>query len=194
MSIFKYLKKYWLWAILAPLFMVGEVMMDLLQPVLMSVLVDNGINGAEFASDLSPFLLNLYNKIFAINKPIKIKSNVLIVLNLSNTKQTTTPIKYIKLTGARFPLKILSDITPAQTVPARFLRYQTVQTWCSSFVRNYTKPKEPATGRHIYFDRGFGHCLCPWFSLLVDGLKVLEKIFLILFYSHFEWMSILLFA
>lgn len=60
MRIFKYLKKYWLWAIFAPLFMVGEVMMDLLQPVLMSVLVDNGINGFEFAEELSPFLKDLY--------------------------------------------------------------------------------------------------------------------------------------
>ena len=60
MKIFKYLKKYWLWAILAPLFMVGEVLMDLLQPTLMSVLVDNGINGAEFADDFNPFLKNLF--------------------------------------------------------------------------------------------------------------------------------------
>ncbi|MFQ8902123.1 MAG: hypothetical protein ACLR7D_09730 [Lachnospira eligens] len=31
----KYLKKYWLFAILAPLFMVGEVLADLVQPRLM---------------------------------------------------------------------------------------------------------------------------------------------------------------
>ncbi len=60
MRIFKYLKKYWLWAILAPLFMVGEVLMDLIQPMLMTVLVDNGINGAEFSEDLNPILLKLY--------------------------------------------------------------------------------------------------------------------------------------
>ena len=60
MRIFKYLKKYWLWAILAPLFMVGEVLMDLIQPMLMSILVDNGINGAEFSEEISPFLVKLY--------------------------------------------------------------------------------------------------------------------------------------
>ena len=60
MRIFKYLKKYWLWAILAPLFMVGEVLMDLIQPMLMSILVDNGINGAEFSEETNQFLVKLY--------------------------------------------------------------------------------------------------------------------------------------
>jgi len=38
--IFRYLKKYWFFAILAPLFMVGEVLMDLVQPLLMAEIVD----------------------------------------------------------------------------------------------------------------------------------------------------------
>ena len=41
----KYLKKYWLFAILAPLFMVGEVLADLVQPRLMSTIVDEGVLG-----------------------------------------------------------------------------------------------------------------------------------------------------
>ena len=41
----KYLKKYWLFAILAPLFMVGEVLADLVQPRLMSAIVDEGVLG-----------------------------------------------------------------------------------------------------------------------------------------------------
>ena len=41
----KYLKKYRLFFILAPLFMVGEVSMDLLQPRLMAVIVDEGVLG-----------------------------------------------------------------------------------------------------------------------------------------------------
>ena len=41
----KYLKKYWFWAILAPIFMAGEVTMDLLQPRLMSTIVDDGVLG-----------------------------------------------------------------------------------------------------------------------------------------------------
>lgn len=40
MRIFKYLKRYWVYAILAPLFMVGEVAMDLIQPYLMRDIVD----------------------------------------------------------------------------------------------------------------------------------------------------------
>ena len=43
MRIFRYLKKYWLFALLAPLFMVGEVLMDMYQPKLMSKIVDIGL-------------------------------------------------------------------------------------------------------------------------------------------------------
>lgn len=42
---FKYLKKYWVFALLAPLCMVGEVLMDLLQPQFMSTIVDEGVLG-----------------------------------------------------------------------------------------------------------------------------------------------------
>lgn len=42
---FSYLKKYWLFLILTPLFMVGEVVMDLWQPRLMSIIVDDGVLG-----------------------------------------------------------------------------------------------------------------------------------------------------
>ena len=41
----KYLKKYWYFALLAPIAMVGEVCMDLLQPRLMSTIVDEGVLG-----------------------------------------------------------------------------------------------------------------------------------------------------
>ena len=39
----KYIKPYWYFALLAPLFMVGEVIADLFQPDFMSKIVDNGI-------------------------------------------------------------------------------------------------------------------------------------------------------
>lgn len=39
----KYLKKYWFFCLLAPLFMVGEVAMDLIQPDMMADIVDNGV-------------------------------------------------------------------------------------------------------------------------------------------------------
>lgn len=41
----KYLKKYWFYAVLAPLFMIGEAGMDLLQPALMATIVDEGVLG-----------------------------------------------------------------------------------------------------------------------------------------------------
>ena len=41
----KYLKKYWFFALLAPIFMIGEVSLDLLQPELMSRIIDDGVLG-----------------------------------------------------------------------------------------------------------------------------------------------------
>lgn len=41
----KYLKRYWFFALLAPIFMIGEVSMDLLQPELMSRIIDDGVLG-----------------------------------------------------------------------------------------------------------------------------------------------------
>lgn len=41
--IWKYLKKYWIFALLAPLFMIGEVTVDLMQPTLMSRIVNMGV-------------------------------------------------------------------------------------------------------------------------------------------------------
>lgn len=41
----KYLKKYWYFTLLAPLFMSIEVFMDLLQPRLMGIIVDEGVLG-----------------------------------------------------------------------------------------------------------------------------------------------------
>lgn len=41
----KYLKKYWFFALIAPIFMIGEVSMDLLQPELMSRIIDDGVLG-----------------------------------------------------------------------------------------------------------------------------------------------------
>lgn len=44
-EIFKHLKKYWLFVVLAPLFMSGEVFMDLLQPKMMCHIIDDGVLG-----------------------------------------------------------------------------------------------------------------------------------------------------
>ena len=49
----KYVKKYWFFCLLAPLFMVGEVAMDLLQPDLMARIVDEGVLKNDFSLILS---------------------------------------------------------------------------------------------------------------------------------------------
>ncbi len=43
----KYLKPYWIWAILSPLTMIGEVICDLFQPDLMASIVDDGVLGGN---------------------------------------------------------------------------------------------------------------------------------------------------
>lgn len=44
-EMWKYIKRYLPYGILAALFMVGEVLMDLLQPEIMSKIVDDGVLG-----------------------------------------------------------------------------------------------------------------------------------------------------
>ena len=47
MKLIKYLKPYWFLAVLSPLLMVGEVVVDLMQPKLMSRIVDEGVLGGD---------------------------------------------------------------------------------------------------------------------------------------------------
>lgn len=42
-SLWRHLKKYWLYCIIAPLFMVGEISVDLIQPDLMAQIIDDGV-------------------------------------------------------------------------------------------------------------------------------------------------------
>ncbi len=49
----KYLKKYWHWCLLAPIFMIGEIAMDLIQPDMMADIVDNGVLGQNMSLILS---------------------------------------------------------------------------------------------------------------------------------------------
>lgn len=44
-----YLKKYWLNCLLAPLFMLGEIAMDMWQPDMMATIVDEGVLGGDMA-------------------------------------------------------------------------------------------------------------------------------------------------
>lgn len=45
----RYLKKYWLFCLLAPLFMLGEIAMDMWQPAMMATIVDQGVLGGDLA-------------------------------------------------------------------------------------------------------------------------------------------------
>ena len=42
-KLFSLLKRYWVWLLLAPIAMALEVSMDLMQPALMSLIIDEGI-------------------------------------------------------------------------------------------------------------------------------------------------------
>jgi ATP-binding cassette subfamily B protein len=48
-KVLRYLKPYWFFALLGPLAMVGEVLADLIQPTLMSVIVDEGVAKSNIA-------------------------------------------------------------------------------------------------------------------------------------------------
>lgn len=57
MKALRYLKPYWVFALLCPLAMILEVSMDLLQPTLMSDIVDNGILGDAAADENLRYVL-----------------------------------------------------------------------------------------------------------------------------------------
>ena len=57
MKVLRYLKPYWLFALLCPLAMILEVSMDLLQPTFMSDIVDNGILGDAAADENLRYVL-----------------------------------------------------------------------------------------------------------------------------------------
>ena len=46
-SFLSYLKKYWFFAIISPLFMIGEVLVDLMQPKLMSRIINTVVESGE---------------------------------------------------------------------------------------------------------------------------------------------------
>ena len=58
MKIFKYLKPYWYLALLAPLFMIGEVIFDLFQPKLMEEIIDKGVLSNLVASEKIEIVVN----------------------------------------------------------------------------------------------------------------------------------------
>ncbi len=70
MKLIKYLKPYWFFALMTPLTMIGEVLIDLILPTLMSKIVDDGVLGHDFEliikTGLLMFLLAVYGGIFGV--------------------------------------------------------------------------------------------------------------------------------
>ena len=63
-KLIKYLKPYWLLAILSPILMIGEVTVDLFQPRLMAVIVDDGVLAGNMNVIISNGILMLVLVIF----------------------------------------------------------------------------------------------------------------------------------
>ncbi len=59
MKLLKFLKPYWFFALMTPLTMIGEVLIDLSLPTLMSRIVDNGVLGHDFQLIIKTGLLML---------------------------------------------------------------------------------------------------------------------------------------
>jgi len=59
MKLVKYLKPYWFFAVMTPLTMIGEVLIDLILPTLMSKIVDEGVLGHNFELILRTGLMML---------------------------------------------------------------------------------------------------------------------------------------
>ena len=58
-KLFRFLKPYWLFAVVSPLMMMGEVFADLMQPKLMSGIVDRGLENGDMAYVIRTGLLML---------------------------------------------------------------------------------------------------------------------------------------
>ena len=73
-SFLSYLKKYWFFAIISPLFMIGEVLIDLMQPKLMSRIINTVVESGEldvvmssiFSTAIEMIVNNIMNAPFAV--------------------------------------------------------------------------------------------------------------------------------
>ena len=70
MKLIKYLKPYWLLALLSPLFLAGEVIANLFQPKLMSTIVDDGVLGMNMdviiSTGIKMFLIVLLGAVLGL--------------------------------------------------------------------------------------------------------------------------------
>lgn len=131
MKILRYLKKYWLAAMLAPIFMMFEVLMDLFQPRLMSKIVDEGVLGGDMrlivvtgltmlgllliggiAGSLSSFAAGIASQSFSCDLRKDVYKRIM-HLSFQQTDKFTTGSLVTRLSN---------DITQAQEFVAQALR------------------------------------------------------------------------
>ncbi len=131
MKVYKYLAKYWYFALLAPLCMICEVSMDLAQPDFMSQIIDVGVVGGDV-----PFILSTGGKmlLYAIIGVIGgILSGVftnLAAQNFANDlrKKTYEKVMHLsfeqtdKFTVGSLVTRLTNDITMVQTFVSIALR------------------------------------------------------------------------
>ena len=131
MKVLKFLKKYWFFALLAPLFMIGEVSMDLIQPKLMSEIVDKGVLKSNMDVILKSGLLMLL--FTAIGGITGILSGVFTNLASQNFANDLRKKLYEKITSLSFEqtdkfttgsliTRLTNDVTAVQNFVSVALR------------------------------------------------------------------------
>ena len=70
-KLFRFLKPYWMWAVLAPLLMALEVVMDLMQPRMVQRIVDEGIAQFDIAVVINTGLLMIGYALIGSGEPSK---------------------------------------------------------------------------------------------------------------------------
>lgn len=133
----KYIQRYLIFAILAALFMIGEVSMDLLQPTIMSRIVDDGVLGlnSNGSSDLS-LIWTLGLEMIALvlfGGLCGAFNNAFVHLSAQNIGNEMRKDCFRRIMGFSFPqmdrfgtgslvTRLTNDITQVQTFVSTFVR------------------------------------------------------------------------
>ena len=133
----KYIQRYLIFAILAALFMIGEVSMDLLQPTIMSRIVDDGVLGlnSNGSSDLSLiWTLGLEMIVLVLFGGLcGALNNAFVHLSAQNIGNEMRKDCFRRIMGFSFPqmdrfgtgslvTRLTNDITQVQTFVSTFVR------------------------------------------------------------------------
>ena len=90
----KYIRKYLSFAIIAGLFMVGEVMMDLVQPGFMSRIVDDGVLGVSNGGSADPhFASYLREHVFDVPAEFGIRVHCTVRFPVSGGRHWILPVE-----------------------------------------------------------------------------------------------------